>query len=65
MMSILDWQIFVINTCCLTAQYSHIVNADKHSSASSARSAKWRVRRMLLSVGVESAHWQVAKRLRS
>ena len=30
------------------------LNADKHSPASSARSTKWRVRGMLVSVGVES-----------
>ena len=30
--------------------------ADKHSPASSARSTKWRVRGMLLSVGVESSY---------
>ena len=42
-----------------------IVNADKHSPALSARSTKRRVRGMLMSVGVESSHWQIAKRLRS
>ena len=42
-----------------------MLNADKHSPASSARSTKRWVRGMLLSVGVESSHWQIAKRLRS
>ena len=42
-----------------------ILNADKHSPASSARSTKRWVRGMLMSVGVESSHWQIAKRLRS
>ncbi len=32
------------------------LNADKHSPASSARSTKWRVRGMLMSVGVKSSH---------
>ena len=32
------------------------LNADKHSTASSARSTKRRVRGMLMSVGVESSH---------
>ena len=41
------------------------LNADKHSPASSARSTKRRVRGMLMSVGVESSHRQIAKRLRS
>ena len=42
-----------------------ILNADKHSPASSARSTKRWVSGMLMSVGVESSHWQIAKRLRS
>ena len=33
-----------------------LLNADKHSPASSARSTKRRVRGMLMSVGVESSH---------
>mgnify|MGYP003185441730 CR=1 FL=1 len=46
---------------------SHIfdLNAEKHSPASSVQSTKRWVRGMLMSVGVESSHWQVAKRLRS
>ena len=40
-----------------------ILNADKHSPASSARSTNRRVRGMLMSVGVERSHWQIAKRL--
>ena len=34
----------------------NLLNADKHSPASSARSTKRRVRGMLMSVGVESSH---------
>ena len=45
--------------------YGSCLNADKHSPASSARSTKRWVSGMLMSVGVESSHWQIAKRLRS
>ena len=46
---------------------SHIfdLNAEKHSPASSVQSTKRWVSGMLMSVGIESSHWQVAKRLRS
>ena len=44
---------------------ANFLNADKHSLASSARSTKRWVSGMLMSVGVESSHWQIAKRLRS
>ena len=40
----------------LSFREEKMLNADKHSPASSARSTKRRVRGMLMSVGVESSH---------
>ena len=46
----------VFSSVYLLAKRYQILNADKHSPASSARSTKRRVRGMLMSVGVESSH---------
>ena len=57
------WSHWSYTGCCYC--WTEDLNADKHSLALSARSTKRRVRGRLLSVGVESSHWQIAKRLRS